>query len=159
MTTLDIILLSLLLPSLVSGIFKGFIKQVLGIVSLMLGAWLSSKFNVPVSEWLIGILKPTDPKILTIVSYVLIFTLTVVGLNIVAGLLTKIIKTAALGGLNRFLGAIFGAFKAFLVICLLVWLFDSLNDKWELVNKSILKDSPVYEYCRYFAGRVCQLLK
>lgn len=153
MTTLDIILLSLLIPSIVSGIFKGFIKQVLGIASLVLGAWLSGKFNVPVSEWLTGILEPDEPRVVAIISYVLIFTVTIIVLNILSGLLTKLFSAAALGGLNRLLGAVFGAFKAFLIICLAVWLFDSLNEKWELVNKAFLKESPVYEYCKDFACR------
>ena len=52
MSTPDIIILICFLPAVISGITKGFIQQVVGLVSLLLGAWLAFRFSNVVSEWL-----------------------------------------------------------------------------------------------------------
>ena len=44
MSIIDIILLICFVPAIINGARKGFISQVISIVSLVLGIWLSARF-------------------------------------------------------------------------------------------------------------------
>lgn len=159
MSNVDIILLVLCIPSLIMGIAKGFVRQALGIVSLLLGAWAAWKFNVPAGEFISGKLSGLNPTVVKIISYLVLFGLTIAALNFVARLLTKIISGATLGGINRLLGALFGLFKAMLVLSLAVTLFDNLNSHWHLVEQKTLCGSEVYIYLKDFSQKFFPYLK
>lgn len=159
MNTVDIILLVLCIPSLIAGISKGFLRQALGIASLLLGAWAAWKFNAPVGEFISGKMSSLEPAVVKIISYIVLFGLTIAALNFIARLLTKIISVATLGGLNRLLGALFGLFKAILVLSLAVTLFDNLNSHWHLVEQKTLCGSEVYIYLKDFSQKFFPYLK
>ena len=61
MGTLDIILLICFIPAIVRGIQKGFVEQLVAIVSILLGAWLAFKFSTPLSTWAAGFIT-LEPK-------------------------------------------------------------------------------------------------
>ena len=71
MNILDIILLICFIPAVVQGIRKGFISQVISIVSLILGIWLSARFASAVSGWL-GQWITASGQVLEIVAFALI---------------------------------------------------------------------------------------
>ena len=72
MGTLDIILLVCFLPALYTGLTKGFVQQIISLISLVGGAWLSIKFSDTVTAWLAPYLTMSE-SFLHIFSFVLIF--------------------------------------------------------------------------------------
>ena len=158
MGTLDIILLICFIPAIVRGIQKGFVEQLVAIVALLLGAWLAFKFSTPLSTWASGFIS-LEPKVLQVVSFIVIVVLAVLILNLLGKLITSTLKVASLSWVNRLLGLVFALLKAALVIGLLIYLFDSLNDKWSLINPDTLNESIVYSTLRTGAENVFPYLK
>lgn len=158
MGTLDIIILICFIPALVRGIQKGFVEQIAGIVSILLGAWLAFKFSGPLGAWLSQFIT-LEPQLLGILSFVLVVILAVLLLNLAGRLITGTLKMVSLGWLNRLLGVVFALLKAALVIGLVIFIFGNLNDKWHLVNPEVLQGSPVYTALRDAALRVFPYLQ
>lgn len=158
MGTVDIILLICFIPAIVRGIQKGFIEQLVAIVAILLGAWLAFKFSTPLSTWASGFIS-IEPKLLQVLSFIVIVVLAVLILNLLGKLITSTLKVASLGWVNRLLGLVFAVLKAALVIGLLIFLFDSLNDKWSLINPDTLNESIVYSTLRTGAENVFPYLK
>lgn len=158
MGTLDIILLICFIPAIVRGIQKGFVEQLVALVAIILGAWLAFKFSSPASAWL-STMVTIDPKLLGILSFLLIVTVTILLLQLLGGLIVKMLKMADLNFINRMLGVVFAILKAALVIGLLIVLFESLNSKIALVSPETLDASPVYCALRTVAQKVFPFLE
>lgn len=94
-----------------------------------------------------------------VISFALIFFAALVVFGLLGNLLTKIMKFASLSWLNRLLGMVFGIFKAALILAVLVWLFDNLNAKWNLVKPETLNDSIIFTYLKDFGAKFFPFLK
>lgn len=158
METLDILLLICFIPALVRGIQKGFIEQVISLVSIFVGAWAAYRFASPLGVWLKDYIN-LEPKILGVVSFAVIVILTVFILTLIGKLLSKTLSLASLGFVNRLLGVVFALLKAALVIGLIIFVFDTLNTKWAIVNTQILQDSVIYKALHGAAMKVFPYLK
>ena len=71
MNILDIIILICLIPAAIHGLRKGFISQVISIISLVLGVWASARFAEITSKWIAQYITASE-QILRIVSFALI---------------------------------------------------------------------------------------
>ena len=158
MGTLDIILLCCFLPALYTGLTKGFVQQIISLVSLLAGAWLAIKFSDAVTQWLDPHLTMSEP-FLHILSFVLIFIAAVLVLGLIGKLLNKLLSAATLGWLNRLLGLLLALFETALILGLLAMLFDSLNAQWSLVDPEVLDQSVVYKFVRDLAAKILPALK
>lgn len=158
MGTLDIILLCCFLPALYTGLTKGFVQQIISLVSLLAGAWLAIKFSDAVTQWLAPHLTMSEP-FLHILSFVLIFVAAVLVLGLIGKLLNKLLSGASLGWLNRLLGLLLALLETALVLGLLAILFDSLNAQWSLVDPEVLDHSVVYGFLRDLAAKILPALK
>ena len=143
MNIIDIILLICFIPAVVQGIRKGFISQVISIVSLILGIWLSARFASVVSGWL-GQWVAASGQILEIVAFALILILVFLGLGMVGRLIEATIRLIMLGWLNRLLGVVFAMMKTFLIIGLVIMAFSSLNETFQIIKPDTLSQSVLY---------------
>lgn len=159
MTTLDIILLICFIPAVWQGISKGLVKQLLGIAGLFIGAFLAYKFSAPLTEVLSPHLTDVQPKVVNALSCLLVFLASLLVFSLIGIFITKIFKFASLGFFNRILGALFGIFKAALLLSVLVCLFDELNARWEWVSAETLDASAVYTYLQDFGARFFPFIK
>ena len=159
MSTLDIIILVCFVPAIVTGIQRGFIAQVVSLVSILLGIWLAFHFSEMVCEWLRQYLPNLSETILNIVGFVLILAVVALLLHLVGKLLLRLFKAVDLGWLNWILGLIFSLLKAALVIGLVLVLFDTLNLKFSLVKPETLDQSVLYAPLRDAAYKVFPYLK
>jgi len=158
MNLLDIIILVCFIPALIKGISKGFIDQAFSLVSLILGVWLSFHFSTPVSSWLHGFLD-VNPTVLQVIVFALILIVVVFGLRLVGNMVEKLIKIAMMGWLNRLLGVAFAFFTTFLLVGLLVILFDTLNTTLSIVPQETIDSSLLYKPIKDIAGIVFPYLK
>lgn len=140
----DIIVLVCFLIALCIGLKKGFIAQVVSLVSLCLGVWLAVTFSAPVSrlleEW-----TSIDGDGMKIAAFVLIFCVTVLVLTLAGRILEKIIRVVMLGWLNRLLGAALAAVEWLLILCIALMIFDALNGTFSFVKTEYLESTVFYE--------------
>ena len=158
MSILDIILLICFIPAVIRGISKGFVEQLIALLSIIIGAWVAYHSGGTLSEWAAGYLQVNE-KVLNVICFTLIIIVAVVLLFLVGRLITGVIKIVMLGWLNRLLGVVFALLKVALVLGLLVTLFASLNDIFGLVKQETLDSSFMYSGLKNFADTVFPYLK
>ena len=143
MNMFDIVILILVVYGLISGFIKGFIVEVSGIIALGVGITGAFKFSEILGNYLI-IYIDWEPKIIQIVSFILIFIGIVYIISLLAKMLTKALKLILLGGINRLLGALFGILKWMHILCALTLVFKEVNQILTLMEDSVLETSFSY---------------
>lgn len=158
MSILDIILLICFIPAVVQGFRKGFISQVIAIVSIIAGTWLSFRFASAVSVWIAGYIQ-TSEQVLKVVSFALIFFAVIALLALVGKFIEGTFKLIMLGWLNRLLGVLFSLLKTGLIVGLVIMAFCSLNSTFGFVSEETLNGSVLFPPLRDLAYTVFPYLK
>lgn len=126
MTGLDILLFCFLVYGVINGLRKGLFVELASLVSLLLGIYIAIKFSGAVGSFFDGHL-PEDPKTAAITAFIITFIAVVVGITLLAKVLTKIADFSGLGLLNRILGGFFGLLRMILVLSVLLSFFVKIN--------------------------------
>ena len=158
MNVLDIILLICFIPAIITGLRKGFIAQVISIVSIILGIWMSFRFSALVSGWL-GKWIEAPENILQIISFAVILILVILALAALGRLLEATIKIILLGWLNKLLGVVFAILKYAIILGLLLMLFDDINRTMNLVKPDVFAQSVLYRPFLDMADSIFPYLK
>lgn len=144
MNSIDLILFILIAIGFVIGLFKGLVRELASLAAIVLGIWGAKIFSVPVTNWLLSAFN-LSPKIAVAIAYLVVFLAFVLVLLIVAHLIEKLFSAVALGGLNKFFGGLFGAFKYMLIISVLLNVFEAFDKRFSIVEKETKEDSIGYE--------------
>ncbi len=155
---MDIILLLCFIPAIISGLARGFVKQVADLVTLVLAAWAAYYFSSGVATFL-GKYVTWDPAVLKVVSFILIVIVIALALGVVASLITKALSALQLGFFNKLLGLVLAVIKCALILALLIQLFEGLNDTLHFMRDTYLEDAVVYNALRDFGDKVFPVLK
>ena len=143
MNMFDVVVLIAVTYGLISGFKKGFIVEVSGMIALGVGITGALKFSGILGNYLVNYID-WEPKIIQIVSFILLFIGIVYIISLFAKMLTKALKVILLGGINRLLGALFGTLKWMLILCALTLVFKEVNQILTLLEDSVLKTSFSY---------------
>ena len=147
MNWLDIMLAVLLGVGFIKGLFDGFIKQVVSLVSLGIAIFFCGR----VGDWLKGYLITMDffPKDgIDIISTVLAFVLIVLVLSLTGVLVSKVVGATPLGPVDNFFGGLFGLVVLVLFSSLLLNLIEIIDKKEVMISKSVKQSSFLYEPVR-----------
>ena len=158
MNILDIIILICFVPALVQGLRKGFIAQVIAIVSILAGVYLSFRFSSAASMWLSQYIQGSE-QVLKIVAFALILVGVAAAFTLLGKLIEGIFKIVMLGWLNKLLGVVFALIKCLLILGLVVLAFNSLNDTFGFVKPEQLSGSVLYPIIKDIADSVFPYLK
>ena len=143
MNMFDVVVLIVVTYGLISGFKKGFIVEVSGMIALGVGITGALKFSGILGNYLVNYID-WEPKIIQIVSFILLFIGIVYIISLFAKMLTKALKVILLGGINRLLGALFGVLKWMLILCALILVFKEVNQILTLMEDSVLETSFSY---------------
>lgn len=140
MGTFDIIVGILLIFFFLKGLKNGFIIELASVVALVLGIVAAVLFSDVVGQWLSEFITT---RFISILSFFIVLIAVMIAVHLLAKLLDRLVKAVALGWLNRLVGALFGMFKAALVVSVLLLLLNvfGLSEKWftpEMKNDSYL---------------------
>ena len=158
MNILDIVILLLFLPGIIRGVSKGFIEQAISLAGIVASVWMAFKFSSMVSDKLRGVINVSD-TVLNVISFVIILIVVSIVVMLVAKLLTGLFKMANLGWVNRLLGFVFAVAASAVVIALVAIVFDTLNEKFQLVTSPVLTESVLYGVLRELGYTVFPYLK
>jgi membrane protein required for colicin V production len=124
MSGLDIAILAVLALSVVWGIWRGFVREILS-----LAGWVLAFLAANAVAGQLGELLPASwarEELRVLIAFVVVFALVLSALTLVAMLISKLFKKAGLGGVDRTLGALFGLARG-VVILLVVTLAAGLT--------------------------------
>tara|TARA_S200000501_G_scaffold245313_1_gene229761 strand:- start:4708 stop:5199 length:492 start_codon:yes stop_codon:yes gene_type:complete len=150
MNSFDIIVLLLLTWGFINGFRKGLVIEVSRFLALILGLWVAFIFSREASLFLSNHID-ISPQILNGISFILLFVLIVIAISILAKAMTKILKLAALGILNRMLGGVFGVLKWCFILSALVLIYEQINGVIDLTPPTFKENSRFYLYLLEFS--------
>jgi membrane protein required for colicin V production len=144
MPVIDIILGSLIVYGIIKGFFKGFFVEVASLLALMLGVYGAVHFSNYAAEFLSNYVDWSE-KTINISSFAITFVVIVLAVSFAGKALTKLANFAALGLINKLLGALFGGLKIALILSVLLLVFDRFNDTASVMPEEELEDSILYK--------------
>ncbi|MBI5437370.1 MAG: CvpA family protein [Nitrosomonadales bacterium] len=118
MTGFDFAVIAILLVSLLIGLWRGLVYEVLSLVGWPVAFVLSKLFAGDIAPMMPG----GQETIRTALAYAAVFIAALIVWGVLAWLLSKLLKAVGLGWLDRTLGGLFGALRGVLVVLVLVWL-------------------------------------
>ena len=119
MNYLDIAIVVPLLYGLVKGFSNGLIKEITGLLSLIIGIYIAVNFSILLESCLSGIFGYYE-QFKPILAFAILFVATILIIKLIGSLANKLTKALALGFISRILGAIFGGIKIILIFCFLL---------------------------------------
>lgn len=145
MIYIDLIIIVVIIYAFIKGFYNGFINEIASFLGLFIGAIVSYTFSDNLSEILNSYFE-IDPKVLNILSFILLFIITSVCFTIVGKSLTKLIKFISLGTINRLLGGIFSSLKFIIVIVSISMVINYLSELLmiEIIPLDQTNNSKVY---------------
>jgi membrane protein required for colicin V production len=114
MTWLDYAVLIVLVASILWGVWRGFVHEVVSVASWVLAFLAANLFAGPIGEALPKSMLTPEARVL--VSFVVLFIVTLIVCTVVGNLLSKAVKVAGLGRLDRALGGVFGLARALVIL-------------------------------------------
>ena len=114
MTWLDYAVLGVFAASLVVGAWRGLVREVLSILGWVIAFLAANLLAGP-----LGPVMPQaipSPELRIAAAYVAVFVVSLMATALLGLLLSKIVKAAGLGGVDRMLGALFGAARGLLIV-------------------------------------------
>lgn len=120
MTAFDYIVIAIIIGSIIIALVRGLIAEVLSLSAWLLAFWCAKEFAPQVSLFMPADLAGEGLRL--VAAFVLLFFLVWLGSALLRVLLTGIISSVGLGGLNRGLGAVFGAARGLVLVVGLVLL-------------------------------------
>lgn len=118
MAGFDFAVMAILLVSLLFGLWRGLVYEVLSLAGWPVAFLLSKLFAGDVVPMMPG----TQETMRITLAYTAVFVAALIVWGVLAWLLSRLVKVAGLGWLDRVLGGLFGVLRGGLVILVLVWL-------------------------------------
>jgi len=115
MTWLDYAVLTILAASILWGVWRGLVHEVVSVAAWVLAFLAANLLAGPLGEALPKSMV-TTPEVRVLVSFVVVFIATLVVCTVVGHLLSKMMKVAGLGPLDRTLGGVFGLVRALVIL-------------------------------------------
>lgn len=142
MVIIDIILGALILFGIIRGLMKGLFVEMASLGALIAGVYGAIHFSGFAASFLVQKVSWSE-RYINIVAFAITFVIIVLAIALAGKALTKLANFAALGILNKVLGAVFGGLKIGLILSVVLIVFDGLNNtipfaKEEDLNKSVL---------------------
>lgn len=120
MTGFDYVVLGIVGLSVLLSIMRGFVREILALASWVIAFIVARLYATD----LIPLLPEAIPNdaLKMLAAFLIVFLTTLLLCSLLAIALSHLFKKAGLGFLDRGLGAVFGALRGVLVVCLLVLL-------------------------------------
>ncbi len=148
---IDIVIIALFVISILIGIYRGFVKETLSVVSWALAAVVAFRYGEQASAYIKPYIQQ-EPLDLAI-AYVAVFLISLIVFSVISHLISQIFDSSGMKGIDRSIGSIFGAIRAaaIIVILVLVGRFMAMdNQQWWMDSQFIPYFEPLVEWFKSF---------
>ena len=159
MPIIDILLVVAIAVSVIIGIVRGFVKEAISLASLLVAIWAALYFGPSVGEvsesWI------NSKELQTWFGRILVFAIVLSLGGLLGWSISKLVRLSVLSGIDRMVGAAFGAARGILLGALFVLAgqfagFD--NDEWWRASQGIPYLEVVAEWIKVMAPQGFDLL-
>ncbi|PIT15148.1 CvpA family protein [Snodgrassella alvi] len=118
MTLFDVLALGLILLTTLVAMMRGLVGEIASLLCWVVAFIGAKVLAVPVADMVFSSMQPR--ALAVSLSFVLVFGVLWIVQRLLRTLITSALQTMGLGGVNRFLGACFGAVKGIIIVTLVV---------------------------------------
>lgn len=151
MIFLDIIIGGLLLYAVYKGLVNGLFVELASFISLLLGVYVAVKFSDLATATLSKYVH-WNPHTILFTAFLITFILVLIGVGLIAMLLTKMANFVYLGWINNLGGAVVRVIKTVLIISIFLSLFEKMNSSNFFAKKETLDKSTFYRPIQKTSG-------
>jgi membrane protein required for colicin V production len=119
MNWVDAVIVIVLIVGLIKGLANGFVRGLFGLAALVLGIALAAGNYAKVREALLFRLPMGEPG-QNILSFLLVFVIIMLLVSILGNIISRALKLAALGWIDRLAGGVLGVFMSCLFVGVLL---------------------------------------
>lgn len=145
---IDGVILGILALSVVTGLIRGFVKELVALCVWVIAIWLGVSYSDTVGSYLTKYIN--DETARHAAGFVIILLLTVITGSLFNALLGFILKNSGLSGTDRLLGMLFGFVRGVFIVSLIILAVKvtDLMPSQEHINKSVLyaKFTPMVDW-------------
>jgi membrane protein required for colicin V production len=153
MVTLDYIVLAVILCSAVVGAFRGFLREVISVISWVLAVWIAWRLAPALAPRFGGALR--EPAYGIWVARALIFLLVVIIGYFVGAVVNHFVRLSIFSGLDRLLGFLLGLLRGLVVVGIGIILAQAVQldgEAWWKQSRLTAAMQPVAGMLRALAG-------
>ncbi len=154
MNYLDIIIVIPLLYGLIKGFMNGLIKEVTGLLSLVVGIYVAVNFSDYLHPKFTEVLGGYE-EFIPVISFATLFLISIILIKVLGYFADKLTNALALGIISRFLGSVFGVLKMVLLFSFLI----VITNEYNLLDNKIKKKSVLYEPLKKTSDYITPQLK
>ncbi|STX51642.1 colicin V [Legionella busanensis] len=115
---IDLVILSIILLSVLTGLFRGFVKELVALCVWAIALWVAFRYSHYLDPWLQNYIQ--DKTARNIVTFVALLIATIFIGAIVNTLLGFLLKRSGLSGTDRLLGMVFGFVRGIFMVALIM---------------------------------------
>ena len=143
----------------IKGFLKGFFNEVSSFIGFFIGLIGATMFSENLSNLILKIID-LELKILNIISFIFLFIVITILFSLIGKSLTKLMKFASLGTINRLFGGIFSFGKYLVILSFIVLLINYLNTLFSiaLIPKDNLNESTLFTFLQSVGDGLFYLL-
>ncbi len=151
MPLIDIIIIAFFAISILIGIYRGFVKEVLSVTSWALAAVVAFRFGEQATVFV----KPyiSQAPLDLAVAYVGVFLIALIAFSVISHIISQIFNSSGMTGFDRSLGSVFGVIRAAIVVAIMIMIgrFMALdNQQWWLDSGLLDYFEPLVEWLKSF---------
>jgi len=146
MNWLDLAIIAIVFIGLIKGLFDGFIKQVVSLISLILAIFFAGKAARPLRDYLISQDSITDivsPQIIAIICYIFAFIFILAVCKWLAELLDNVMLSPV-SFINHITGGILGCLLSLLCLSLLFNILTVFDSDSKIIKEQTKNESVLY---------------
>ena len=147
LNSLDLLLIGILLVSLIWGLFRGLVREVLALGSWGFAGWLTWQYGATLGDYLMGWLN--SERLSYFAGLGAVFLGSFVVLSLISRVAYKQFRISGLTAMNRILGAVFGFARGMFVSTLLLFgaqFSPATEAKWYKDSELVPYFAPLLEF-------------
>lgn len=158
MNIIDAILGVFLVYATYQGYKKGFIVEIATFLALFVGIFGAASLSELTEGVLVDQLN-WHSEFVGLVSFVLTFILLILGVHLLAKLMTRLADIMILGSVNYIAGAVFSLIKVSFILSLLLVVVEKFKPIDDLLDYNVKHSSKLYKPIKLFAPSVFPMLE
>jgi membrane protein required for colicin V production len=141
MTAFDFIAIVVVAISVGFGVWRGFVREVLSLLSWIAAFWLARLFAGVVAGWMPS--SWTHQGLRYAIGFIAVMLVCVLVLSLLSMLVVRLVKAAGLTASDRMLGAVFGVLRGLLIVVVLVLVGGMTSEPQEPYWRKALFSKPL----------------
>jgi len=151
----DYAIIGIISISVITGLFRGFIKELLSLVVWCLAIWLAFHYSSSLDPWLMHYIQ--DKTARTAVAFIGIIIVTIIIGGLFNSFLSFILKKSGLSGTDRVLGMGFGFLRGIFLVAFIILIFKMTgfsNKDYVDQSRLYVKFTPVVDYISGYTPQI-----